>query len=161
MKKLKIYLDTSVISHLDAPDVPEKMADTQRLWEDLMSGVYEIVLGDIVFDELNRCSEPKRSKLREYVKQLTFERIDNSSEMLRLSERFIDYGILREKSIDDCLHIATALMTGCDYIVSWNFKHIVNPKTIKGVKVVTTMEGYKDLIICSPSMLIGGERNGE
>jgi hypothetical protein len=31
MKKLKIYLDTSVISHLDAPDVPDKEADTKRL----------------------------------------------------------------------------------------------------------------------------------
>jgi hypothetical protein len=28
MKKLKIYLDTSVISHLQADDVPEKMAKT-------------------------------------------------------------------------------------------------------------------------------------
>ena len=35
MKKLKIYLDTSVISHLDAPDAPEKMADTLMLWEDI------------------------------------------------------------------------------------------------------------------------------
>jgi hypothetical protein len=31
VKKLRIYLDTSVISHLDAPDVPDKEADTQRL----------------------------------------------------------------------------------------------------------------------------------
>jgi hypothetical protein len=30
MKKTKIYLDTSVISHLDAPDTPEKMGDTHR-----------------------------------------------------------------------------------------------------------------------------------
>jgi len=35
LKKLKLYLDTSVISHLDAPDTPEKMADTLALWEDL------------------------------------------------------------------------------------------------------------------------------
>jgi len=31
MKKQKIYLDTSIISHLDAPDVPEKMDETLRL----------------------------------------------------------------------------------------------------------------------------------
>jgi hypothetical protein len=28
MKKLKIYLDTSIISYLDQQDAPEKMADT-------------------------------------------------------------------------------------------------------------------------------------
>ena len=27
-KKMKLYLDTSVISYLDASDTPEKMADT-------------------------------------------------------------------------------------------------------------------------------------
>lgn len=32
MKKLKIYLDTSVISHLQADDVPEKMTITNDLW---------------------------------------------------------------------------------------------------------------------------------
>jgi len=33
MKKLKIYIDTSVISHLDQHDAPEKMADTLAFWE--------------------------------------------------------------------------------------------------------------------------------
>jgi hypothetical protein len=31
MRKLKIYLDTSVISHLFADDTPDKMADTIKL----------------------------------------------------------------------------------------------------------------------------------
>ena len=30
-RKLKVYLDTSVISHLMQDAVPEKMADTRRL----------------------------------------------------------------------------------------------------------------------------------
>ena len=33
MSKIKVYLDTSVISHLLQEDVPEKMADTRRLWD--------------------------------------------------------------------------------------------------------------------------------
>ena len=33
MIKLKIYLDTSVISHLQQEDVPEKMQETLELWE--------------------------------------------------------------------------------------------------------------------------------
>lgn len=69
----------------------------------------------------------------------------------------IDFGILREKSKDDCRHIAVAILTGCDIIVSWNFKQIVNPKTMRGVKMVTTSERYKDLMICTPTMLVEGE----
>lgn len=32
MRKLRIYLDTSVISYLNQEDVPEKMEQTQKLW---------------------------------------------------------------------------------------------------------------------------------
>ena len=32
-KRLKIYLDTSVVSYLLQEDVPEKMEITNRLWE--------------------------------------------------------------------------------------------------------------------------------
>ena len=60
-KKVKIYLDTSVISHLQASDAPERMTDTLRLWEDLKAGIYEVVISDVTIDEINDCSEPKRS----------------------------------------------------------------------------------------------------
>ncbi|GHT48983.1 hypothetical protein AGMMS49936_11640 [Endomicrobiia bacterium] len=46
-KKLKIYLDTSVISHLSASDAPEKMIDTVKLWEDVVNDVYDILISDI------------------------------------------------------------------------------------------------------------------
>lgn len=50
--------------------------------------------------------------------------------------------------------IDAAILAGCDVIISWNFKHIVNVKTVKGVKVITTLEGYKDLLIYPPSVLL-------
>ena len=64
---------------------------------------------------------------------------------------------LKEKHIDDCRHIAGAIVSGCDVIVSWNFKHIVNYKTQMGVKAVTALEGYKELLIYTPAALMGGE----
>jgi predicted nucleic acid-binding protein len=51
MKKLKIYLDTSVISHLQAYDVPEKMAKTLKFWESLVDGDYEAYISELVIAE--------------------------------------------------------------------------------------------------------------
>ena len=48
-------------------------------------------------------------------------------------------------------------VSDCDIIISWNFKHIVNVKTIRGVKVITTMEGFKDLLIYQPTALLEEE----
>lgn len=33
MERIKIYLDTSVISYLDQKDTSEKMRETQKLWK--------------------------------------------------------------------------------------------------------------------------------
>lgn len=74
-----------------------------------------------------------------------------------MAEKFIDFGILKQKSFDDCQHIAAAILAGCDIITSWNFKHIVNVRTVRGVKVITTMEGYKDLLIYPPTVLLESE----
>ena len=62
------------------------------------------------------------------------------------------FGILKKLSFDDCQHIAAAIISNCDVIISWNFKHIVNYDTIKGIKILTTMEGYKDISIYSPEV---------
>ena len=52
MNQQKIYLDTSVISHLQHEDVPEKMQDTLLFWRMLESGSYEVTISDITLMEL-------------------------------------------------------------------------------------------------------------
>lgn len=85
--------------------------------------------------------------LLDYLNQIEYHEVETDSNTIELAEKFIDFGILKKKSFDDCQHIAAAILAGCDIITSWNFKHIVNVKTVKGVKVVTTLEGYKDLMM--------------
>lgn len=157
MRKLKVYLDTSVISHLDQQDAPEKMADTRRFWEQVKLGEYDAVLSDITLAEIGDCSEPKRGVLFEYLRQIPFTTIESNDVTAAIAERLIELGVLRRKSFDDCQHIAAAIVGGCDVIVSWNFKHIVNHKTMSGVKAVTALEGYNDLLIYTPTILIGGD----
>jgi hypothetical protein len=62
--------------------------------------------------------------------------------------------------MDDSQHIAYACVYSCDMVVSWNFKHMVNLKTISGVKSVNALAGYKEMFIYPPTMLIeGGTEN--
>ena len=55
MRKLKVYLDTSVISHLLQEDVPEKMADTRQLWEMFKDGKYDVYLSTVTLREIEKC----------------------------------------------------------------------------------------------------------
>lgn len=74
-----------------------------------------------------------------------------------LANEIIIRGILTKKSLDDCTHIAAAIVNNCDIIVSWNFKHLVNVKTINGVREITISHHYKQIDIYTPSVLRKGE----
>jgi len=157
MRKLKLYLDTSTISHLFAEDTPDKMNDTHNLWLDLTSGKYDVFISPVVIEEINKCPEPRQSMMFEKLNQLKFQALKETNEIYLLADEYIKGGVLREKSRDDCLHIAYAVVYNCDAIVSWNFKHLVNFKTINKIRVVNTIHMYKEIGIISPTMLIEGE----
>ena len=157
VKKNKIYLDTSVISCLHAPETPERMADTLRFWEDMKADVYDVYISDITIDEINDCPEPKRSFMLNELKKTSLTVIEAETKVEDLAQEFVRLGILKEKSMDDCRHIATALLAKCDVIVSWNFKHIVNDKTIEGVKTISKTKGFDGIKIYCPSILTGGD----
>lgn len=156
MKKLKIYLDTSVISHLDQQDAPEKMADTLKLWGTIEGGEYEVFLSPVVMGEIDGCLEPKLSLLLEHLQKIQYTELQKTDEVLELATKYLEAGILRQKSYDDCQHIAYACVYNCDMIISWNFKHLVNVKTISGVKSVNALAGYREMPIYTPTMLISG-----
>lgn len=48
MRRLKVYLDTSVVSYLYQVDAPEKMQNTLELWKLFRNKVYEVYISDIV-----------------------------------------------------------------------------------------------------------------
>ena len=161
MKKLKIYLDTSVISHLFADDTPDKMADTIKLWEDFKSDKYEVFISTVTAEEMQKCVEPKRSQMVEKLGEIDFHVLDETDEINNLAAEYVNHGVLTKKSIDDCLHIAYAVVTNCDIIISWNFKHLVNYRTINKVKIVNAVNHYKEISIISPTMLLEGGEDDE
>lgn len=156
-KKVKVYLDTSVISHLKHDDVPEKMSDTLALWKLFEQEKYDVYLSTLTLEEVDLCPEPKRQDLFDYLEKIEYELIEINEDIAELATKIVDIGILTEKSYDDCQHIAAAVVNNCDCIISWNFKHLVNLKTIRGVRAITNLEGYRSIEIVTPSTLIEGE----
>ena len=136
MKQLKIYLDTSIISYLDQQDAPERMAETHILWDKIKNGEFKAVISDITLSEISDCAEAKKNILFEYLAQINYELIETTEDTLRVAGQFVNLGILQQKSFDDCQHIASDIVSECDIIVSWNFKHIVTHKTAHSQNLV-------------------------
>ena len=71
-----------------------------------------------------------------------------------IAESIILNGVLPEKNYNDCLHIASAIANACDCVVSYNFKHLVNIQTIKGVRAISNLHGNGNIDIVSAITLI-------
>ncbi|MCL2740044.1 MAG: PIN domain-containing protein [Oscillospiraceae bacterium] len=158
IKKPKIYLDTSVIGYLHQETQPEKMQDTLKLWEKIKQGEYEVVLSQLVFDEISRTrNEEIKEIMLGFIAEIDYKKIEVTEEVKKISDLVMQNHILTQKSIDDSLHIGCAIIAECDAIVSWNFKHLVNIRTINGVRAIATMCGYNNMNIVQPTMLIQEE----
>jgi predicted nucleic acid-binding protein len=160
VKKPKIYLDTSVISHLDQANHPKWTENTLKFWEQLKSGRFDVLVSTVVDMEIDDCKEvAKRAKLRGFLDEIEYTMVNIDKEIEDVAKLFIDNDILKPNCMDDALHLAVAMIYNCDSIVSWNFKHIVNYDTITGVKVVAALSGYgkDDIAICTPEFFVRGE----
>lgn len=158
-KKVKIYLDTSVFSYLKQDDSPEKTKSTNDFWELLkkrQNEDVEIYISTVTVKEINDCFEPKRSFMLSKLTEIQFTLLEVNDRNESMAKQIINLGILTDKSKDDCLHISSAVFAECDYIASWNFKHLVNVKTINGVRAITNLKGYKQIDIITPEMFIEG-----
>ena len=71
---------------------------------------------------------------------------------IELTEKYLAFGVLKEKSRDDLRHISLAVINECDFTASWNFKHFVNVNVINKVYAVNKLLGYKEIVIVPPSI---------
>lgn len=154
--KPKLYLETTVISYLVAR--PSKDASlayrqqvTQQLWEEYADD-YEFVVSDIVIGEILR-GDAVAAQLRfDVVANLTI--LDLSPDVDKLAQGLIDAGTVPRQARSDAQHIACAAVNGVDYLVSWNYKHIVNEMARRLINEVCQASRFRPPIICTPIDII-------
>lgn len=96
-------------------------------------------------------------KVQDLVKLLKIEDtefIEETEEVVELATQYIHENVVGKTSYADCLHIALATINHADFLVSWNFKHIVNIQRITGYNSINIKNGYKQLEIRSPRDLM-------
>ena len=144
--KQRIYIDTSVFGGYFDEEFSEHSIP---LFDRIKAGEFIILYSIITQDELENAPE----KVKQFVKSLETnltEFIEVTDEAVDLAETYIAEKVVGLTSFADCLHIALATIYHADFLVSWNFKHIVNVERIRGYNSINLKIGYKQLEIRSP-----------
>lgn len=154
MRVPRVYLETTIFNFYFADDAPDKRDCTIKLFEEISEGKYEAFTSYYVIEELERASEPKRTKMLNMIVNYNIGILDVSVEAERLADIYVEQGIIPEKYHTDGIHIAIATVNDLNYIISLNFKHIVKVKTIQLTKAVNIIEGYNEIGIYSPMEVV-------
>ena len=148
---MKIYLDTSIISAYFDNRAPERQESTKIFWKEILSQ-YEVFISEITKDELMAAGDADlRGKFEGIIKDFTV--LSTNEKIHKLAREYINYEIFPEKYLDDSMHVAIASYHDIDYILSWNFEHIVKVKTRKLVKSVNVLNDFREIEIVSPQEL--------
>lgn len=151
--KTRIYIDTSVVGGYFDEEFQE---DTKRFYKWFEENYVVFVISDLLDIELINAPEKVRNSLGKYDNS-KFERIKLSQESIVLANEYIKHKVVGISSLEDCRHIAMATVHKVDYVVSWNFKHIVNIDRIIGYNSVNLMLGYEPVEIYTPFQLLNHE----
>jgi predicted nucleic acid-binding protein len=154
MKKIRYYLETSIFNFLFADDSPDKKELTESFFQKIEKEELEIYISEIVIDEINKASEPKKGQLLELIKKYSPIFLPVDQDVKDLAQKLIEEKVIPEKYIDDALHISVAVVNNLDILMSWNFQHIVKVKTRVEVNAISKLLRYNGIEICSPEEVI-------
>jgi predicted nucleic acid-binding protein len=155
MKKLRVYIDTSVIGGcLD----DELSLESNQLMEAIKQEKFILLMSDIIVSKLINAPQAVKDILLS-IPQRVIEVVKITPEVLQLRDAYINEGVVTPKSINGATHVAAATIARADAIISWNFKHIVRLDKMKGYNQINLLNGYGILTIISPLEVTIDETN--
>ena len=157
MRVPKIYLETTIFNFVYADDASDKKADTLKLFEEIKAGKYQPFTSAYVTKELERASDDKRIKMNNLIKAYNVKVLLPNDDISRLAGVYVSEGVIPVKYETDALHLAAATLNDIDFVVSWNFRHIVKRKTMVMTELINSRYNYKKIGIYSPSEVIENE----
>ena len=157
MTPMRVYMDSSVFGGYYDREFAE---GTAAFFESLLAGKGVAVISDTLVAELT--GAPARVQdLLERVLAGESERVGLPQEAEALRDAYLAARVLTPRWSDDALHVAHATTARADVIVSWNFRHLVNPVRIRGFNRVNAAQGYGPVVIMTPEDLANAWKEHE
>jgi predicted nucleic acid-binding protein len=156
--KPKVYIETSIPSYLTAWRsrdliVAANQGITKEWWDSREQ--FDLYISALVIQEFGAGNPETAQKRLEQLDDIT--ELNVTEEVERFAEVFIQKVPLPEKARIDALHIAVAVLSGMDYLLTWNCTHIANAILHPKLEAICREFGYEPPTICTPQELTGYE----
>ena len=145
--KLRIYLDTSIFSAYYDDRAPDRRTQTEEFWARIAT--FEAATSEPTRQELEKTPDAdRRRKLLKLLDGLILHPITNEIE--KLARHYVQARVFTPIMLNDAVHVAAAVFTRHDILLSWNFKHMVNRIRRAKVNEVNISLGLPSIEILAP-----------
>ena len=150
------YLETSFFSFYyderTAPAIVAMRDWTRQFWENRRDD-YGLITSSAVLDELRKGEVPHKQAALDLA--LTMPLITGGAEVAEIVRAYVKHKLMPQDPVGDALHLALASFHECDYLVTWNCRHLANANKFGHIRRINTMLGLKTPDLVTPPELLG------
>ena len=160
MAKSRVYVETTIPSFYHeartAPDIVARRDWTRRWWAGAADR-HELVTSEAVLDELGGGPAESSAAWLTLIGDLPLLTIE--ADIAEIVEAYVRHRLMPAASGGDALHLALASYHKCDFLVTWNCRHLANANKFGHVRRVNTMLGLFVPALVTPLELLGDDND--
>ncbi|WP_201277615.1 type II toxin-antitoxin system VapC family toxin [Sphaerospermopsis reniformis] len=108
-----------------------------------------------VLDELNKGNFPNKEEVIELLNDIPL--IDIEPEIVEIVQTYIQNQVMPNDPLGDALHLAIASYHKCDFLLTWNCRHLANANKFGHIRRVNVMLGLYVPALVTPLELMDNE----
>ena len=154
MPRPRLYIETTIPSwyyteRSDPKSVARKLRT--REWWDEERANYELVTSSIVLQELSAGPEGKRERWLEILRGVPVLPLD--APVAEIVQAYLLHKLMPANPSWDAFHLAFASYSGCEYLLTWNCRHLANANKFGHISRINTKLGLFVPTITTPENL--------
>jgi predicted nucleic acid-binding protein len=123
-----------------------------REWWETRRGDFDLFASALVIEEVGAGDESASARRRDVIRNLPLLKL--TDEVVEFAKVLVKDGSIPDEQPEDALHVATAVVHGIDYLLTWNLAHIAKAEARNRIESTCRTMGYEPPIICTPEELL-------
>jgi hypothetical protein len=153
----RVYLETTIPSFYyevrTQSDMVARRDWTREWWENYRNG-FELFTSEAVIDELEKGIFPQKTEVLLLIE--TVPLLDVNEAIADIVDAYIRHKVMLADPAGDALHLAIASFYKCDFLLTWNCRHLANANKFAHIRRVNAILGLFVPTLVTPLELLGG-----
>lgn len=156
MSKPLVYVETTIPSFYyttrSGVAALARRAWTRRWWETAPQN-YSLVTSEAVLEELEDGDYPSQEPALDLVRALPL--LEITSAVAEIVDGYVRHRLMPADPTGDALHLAVASYHKCEFLVTWNCRHLANANKYGHIRRVNSLLGLYVPVLATPLELLG------